>query len=241
MLNTLKQIFNKYGFIKENKNTDIFDLYSLKDDDYFIVSEFLIDEFVSFFDCVKTNDIVDSFLKMSDEKLDVSKNTSMIILVKVENLRDFYEVYRNRVMLIEEDEFYFRKYVIIYTESGFIKLNKNIDDIFGLLFKEELIDEFEKDMYFSDEYFIGIQLVIKLPFITLPKSEDKFISIQEKLNVNIEENDLSSIESQVDSFFKLIEQAPDTFFEELEKELFNMNDTGDLIQQINNILEGRPL
>ena len=73
MLNTLKQIFNKYGFIKENKNTDIFDLYSLKDDDYFIVSEFLIDEFVSFFDCVKTNDIVDSFLKMSDEKLDVSK------------------------------------------------------------------------------------------------------------------------------------------------------------------------
>lgn len=241
MLNTLKQIFNKYGFIKENKNTDIFDLYSLKDDDYFIVSEFLIDEFVSFFDCVKTNDIVDSFLKMSDEKLDVSKNTSMIILVKVENLRDFYEVYRNRVMLIEEDEFYFRKYVIIYTESGFIKLNKNIDDIFGLLFKEELIDEFEKDMYFSDEYFIGIQLVIKLPFIILPKSEDKFISIQEKLNLNIEENDLSSIESQVDSFFKLIEQAPDTFFEELEKELFNMNDTGDLIQQINNILEGRPL
>lgn len=241
MLNTLKQIFNKYEFIQENKNSDIFDLYSLKDEDYFIVSEFLIDELVSFFDCVKTNDIVDSFLKMSDEKLDVSKNTSMIILVKVENLRDFYEEYRNRVMLIEEDEFYFRKYVIVYTETGFIKLYKNIDDIFGLLFKEELIDEFEKDMYFSDEYFIGIQLVIKLPFIILPKSEDKFISIQEKLNINLEENDLSSIESQVDSFFKLIEQAPDTFFEELEKELFNMNDTGDLIQQINNILEGRTL
>jgi len=101
------------------KDDEKIDFYYKENQDFFIVEDFSKDELNNFFKDKKTNSLVNLLdnLKNDDSKnifKDIEKNTSLIILLKVEKIKKDFEDLKNQIMKIEEDEYFFRKYIIVY-------------------------------------------------------------------------------------------------------------------------------
>ena len=163
---------------------------------------------LNFFTCEQTDKLVYEFEKIQNPK--IKKNTSLFITVKVDNLE---EEYNKLTMKIEEDEYYFRKYVIFYTEDGLSKLEpctkfllKFIQSDDEKSENESSFDKFENEMFFDDAYFIAMQLIIKLPFISLPHSNDRFEVIEDRIKTRIEREGLIDKEKQVDQILYLLDE-----------------------------------
>ena len=166
-----------------------------------------LDETNNFFTCKKTNQLISEFEKIQDNK--VKKNTSLFVIVKFENFEE-YGRFKNIAMRIEEDEYYFRKYVIFYTEEGLVELKPSADSLLQYIQENDdnsdensLFDKFEKDMFFNDAYFIAMQLIIKLPFISLPHSDAHFETIEDRIKLRIEAEGLVEKEQQVSQILEL--------------------------------------
>jgi hypothetical protein len=119
----------------------------------------------------------------------VDKNSALFVFVKCTDTIDWSK-YRKQVLLLEEDEFYMKKYVILYTDQ----LVKD-----ALSYKGELIEtlqkyvletkEYEKFYNLNNdsfEYSFIVHLFLKIPFLSLPEKIDAFKGlsefIEEKLN-----------------------------------------------------------
>lgn len=99
------------------------DLYTnqLKSE-YFIVSQYSQEELHNFFDDDKTSQVIKEFERLSviSNHENINKNTSLFILVKVDDLKEAFEdeKIQKSILLIEEDYYYFRKFVLLYTQNG---------------------------------------------------------------------------------------------------------------------------
>ena len=205
--------------------------------EFFIIQEYDVEELESsgdktqnFFTCEKTNQLISEFEKIQDNK--IKKNTSLFVSVKVNNIKEVYERFKNIAMRIEEDEYYFRKY-IIFTDKGLNDLapdvqyllhivQNNVDDL-----EESLFDKFEKDMFFDDSYFIAMQLIIKLPFISLPHSDKPFATIEDKIKLRMESEQQVKKEQQVNQILEWFDS--DNIREQLEN--------SDIFDNLRQILE----
>ncbi|WP_285009859.1 ABC-three component system middle component 1, partial [Lactococcus formosensis] len=165
--------------------------------------------FENFFKSKQTDELIYEYQNYEDK---IKKNTSLLLFVKVKNIREFYNNYINKIMKIEEDEYYFRKSVILYTDSGLQNLKyyctteRIIEYIFSKNEEESIkFEAFECDMFFEDAYFIAMQLVIKLPFISLPHAEKPYESIESKIESQIEKKDLQGNIEKVDSILEIFD------------------------------------
>ena len=100
-----------------------FDLYTnLQNSEYFIVSQYSPNELNNFFEDDKTSQVIKEFERVSltSKHENIKKNTSMFILVEVDDLKDTFEdeKIQKSILLIEEDYYYFRKFVLLYTQNG---------------------------------------------------------------------------------------------------------------------------
>jgi len=148
----------------------------------------------------------DRITKLNDNK--IKKNTSLFVTIKVDELKQSYESLRSMIMKVEEDEYYFRKYVILYTEEGLSRLNSNIEDLLNYIQStspegEYLFDKFESDMFFDTSYFIAMQLIIKLPFVSLHHSDNHFEIVENKIQSRIEMEGLNDHKKQVDDILEI--------------------------------------
>ncbi|NQK94698.1 hypothetical protein HO498_10655 [Streptococcus suis] len=185
--------------------------------EFFIFEDFTIDELKDFFNSEKLDCVISEFQKLDDDK--VKKNTSLFILIKVNNIQEVYKQYLNKIMIIEEDEYYFRKYVIFYTEDGLSKIEPNSQFLLDYIQSEDsknesLFDKFENNMFFDDAYFITMQLIIKLPFISLPHSNDHFEAVEDRIKSRMETLELVEKEQQVNDILELFNN--DNIGEQLE-------------------------
>ncbi|TVW74460.1 hypothetical protein AZJ71_11620, partial [Streptococcus pneumoniae] len=104
-----------------------FDFYTnSQKSEYFIVSQYSPDELNNFFDDDKTSQVIKEFERVSltPEHENIKKNTSMFILVEVDDLKEVFEdeKVQRSILLIEEDYYYFRKFIILYTRNGLLDL-----------------------------------------------------------------------------------------------------------------------
>ena len=139
--------------------------------EFFLIEKFEVEEFKNFFTCEKLDCLISEFQSLENDK--IKNNTSLFVLVEVADMQEFYNQYLNTIVAIEEDEYYFRKYVIFYTKEVLDKLNP--DNQFLLDYIQHEIDEessrfdlFEENMFFDDAYFVAMQVIVKLPFISIP-------------------------------------------------------------------------
>ena len=125
--------------------------------EYFILSRYSDEELHNFFDDDKTSQVIKEFerLSLKSEHENIKKNTSLFILVEVDNLKEAFEdeKFQRSILLIEEDYYYFRKFILLYTQKGISDLqDKTINEtLYNYL--ESNIDAFEEDMFFSESYF----------------------------------------------------------------------------------------
>ena len=210
MNNFIKGILEKYDYHQYSDNIKLWN----NSNEFFLIQEYDVEELESssevmlnFFTCKKTEQLISEFEKIQDNKM--KKNTSLFITVKVENLEKEYERLKNIAMRIEEDEYYFRKYVIFYTEEGLNKLKPNVEYLLDYINSESpdeksLFDKFEENMFFDDAYFVAMQLIVKLPFISLPHSDTHFETIEDRIESRIEFKKLVNQEEQVNQILELL-------------------------------------
>ena len=197
--------------------------------EFFIFEHFEIDELKDFFKSEKLDHLISEFQKLDDDK--VKKNTSLFVLIKVDNVQEAHKEYLNKIMAIEEDEYYFRKYVIFYTENGLSKIKPNTQFLLDYIQSEDsenksLFDKFEENMFFDDAYFIAMQLIIKLPFISLPHSDNRFEVVEDRIKNRIELESLIDKEEQVHKILDLLDEK------KIREELDNIA----ILDELNQIL-----
>ncbi|MCD3402884.1 ABC-three component system middle component 1 [Streptococcus equi] len=202
------------------------------DYEFYIFEHFKIEELKDFFKSEKLDCLISEFQKLDDDK--VKKNTSLFVLVKVNNIQEAHKQYLNKIMTIEEDEYYFRKYVIFYTEDGLSKIEPNTQFLLDYIQSDDsenqsLFDKFENNMFFDDSYFIAMQLIIKLPFISLPHSDARFETIEDRIKSRMETLELVEQEQQVNEILKLFNNG--NIGDQLED--------SDILDELNQILGDR--
>lgn len=112
MNNFMKKILEKDDYHCIDQGIELWN----NNNEFFIIQEYDVEELESsgdktqnFFTCEKTNQLISEFEKIQDNK--IKKNTSLFVSVKVNNIKEVYERFKNIAMRIEEDEYYFRKYI----------------------------------------------------------------------------------------------------------------------------------
>ena len=81
-------------------------------------------------------------------------------------------------------------------------------------------------MFFDDAYFIAMQLIIKLPFISLPHSDNRFEVVEDRIKNRIERESLIDKEEQVHKILDLLDEK------KIREELDNIA----ILDELNQIL-----
>lgn len=193
--NILEKIFQEDWFEKRK-------IFFYKDWGYFAIHFCEWQEIKNFFNDQRVSDIISLRDEMTLNDRDILKNLSLIISLKIDNINNF-EDYKNDILKVEEDEYFFRKYVLVYDEVGgneFFKRftsNKILDELNNFLWKMDF-DEFRKNKYNSSFNWLIIQLFIKLPFLRINNIHNETLqNLTETINKFLEEKKLKQLDDFV--------------------------------------------
>jgi len=188
----LKNVFLESGYSLETIR-DGFEYYSLSNKAYFFLLELDQAELenlknYSEFDLIADYDKIKGqyqTLVKAGISNTIEKNSSLIITVKCNSLESI-ESLKQQILMIEEDEYYFKKYVIIYSEDSIleIKTSKPLLELFA----KKLVEEDKFDVYANSgitndisEYLVILQFYIKLPFLKLSFTRHDYESLENKI------------------------------------------------------------
>ncbi|MES2239439.1 MAG: ABC-three component system middle component 1 [Bacteroidota bacterium] len=149
----------------------------------------------NFYDNGDYKRILDIYKRLVDTSgiSEIEKNSSLIITVKCEDLVSLSKL-QQQILLIEENEYFFKKYVILYTDQSISELLKNptVDFLQEKLNDSDKFNKFSDSGYSSDltEYMIVLQLFIKLPFLKILFSQNEYLDLNNKLNNSLEKDSL---------------------------------------------------
>ena len=112
----------------------------------------------------------------------LEKNSSLIVTVKCESLASL-EKYQQHILLLEEDEYHFKKYVILYSEETLKELpdSKIMENLRVLVSNKSLFDQYASGGFMPEieSYIFILQLFVKLPFLQLTFEEEDFKSLEQ--------------------------------------------------------------
>lgn len=209
MNNLIKQLFKENNF--DNIQIDnpydeevyFFGNYSKKATNFYLViflndidENFLYKRVPKYFEAIKKLEVG------YDERMD--KNLSMIVCYH-ENNNDNPEKRNKLYFDIEEDPYYFKKYLISYSDIEVNELNKKFNSknnltefINNIIVNSDYFKEFknEKNSNNSILYKICSKMMIKIPIVSLDYRKDELENLSNKIDgimQNQELNDLRNI------------------------------------------------
>lgn len=219
MIEKIRLLFNENKYTQIDKNIGDEICFTKEEREYLFVKDYSQEDFKSFFSCDKTKSLIDYFDKLKIEYSNAEKNSSLIIFVKLDNLETEYDLIENQILAIEEDEYFFRKYVIVYKDDMIEELpNENITNFINQIVTDSNIDDFRKEKFQDALYFLVLQLFVKLPFLKYVPKYNDFKSIQ------------SILDDKLDDSLKEVDQLFDELdlMNEEEEMLFLSQDTKDV-------------
>ncbi|WP_342439124.1 ABC-three component system middle component 1 [Paenibacillus sp. FSL L8-0436] len=137
-----------------------------------------VDLFNSYFDEIKGLEV--------GYRPDMDKNTSLIVCIKRKELHPS-PVLNKIIFDIEEDPYFFKKYVLTYTESQVEIVIKNWGDssimeyMHTILNDEGLFQSHKTSQFLNTEYNLVSQFFIKLPFLSLRKMDRELSSLKKEI------------------------------------------------------------
>ena len=218
MIEKIKLLFNENKYVQIDKNIGDEICFTKEEREYLFVKDYSQEDFKSFFSCNKTKSLIDYFDKLKIEYSNAEKNSFLIIFVKLDNLETEYDLIENQILAIEEDEYFFRKYVIAYKEDMIEELpNENITNLINKVVADRNIDNFRVNKFQDKLYFLALQLFVKLPFLKYVPKDKNFKSIQ------------SILYDKLDDSLKEVNQLFDDLdlMNDEEEKLFLSQDTKD--------------
>ncbi|MBK9247176.1 MAG: hypothetical protein IPM69_03465 [Ignavibacteria bacterium] len=175
--------------------------YSKEDNAFFFVIQYSIDDISGLrkYSQLTEKDNYKGFLESFNTLIKegqsnkIEKNSSLLVLVKSETLEAIGK-YHQQILLLKEDEYFFKKYVILYTDATVSVLSQKLNLLNYL--HEKLKDEvsfskYAKQGYCQDieDYLMVIQLFIKLPPLNVQIGGENFKALHEKISETLNEND----------------------------------------------------
>lgn len=196
MNNLLEKLFIENSFEKFSRN-----VYGFKGDSLFIVADYREADLIDFFECGATKEVLGEYKVRSGHDADLKKNTSLLICLKVDDISAAQTKLRNTIFNIEEDEYYFRKFVILYTDDMVESIDVNINIRMQLkeIVKSGDIDKLRVNHFYDKRYFFALQLYIKLPWLSFEVTRSEFELLGRPLNRMVSENNLNEIDDLIDS------------------------------------------
>lgn len=138
--------------------------------------------------------VIHSLFDKENEAAQIDKNTSAIFPIRLSNL-DNLEKYRNLIYSVEESPYYFRRFVVPYTE-------KQVDELLNIISDNneksiyEILSEIANDVnaYYdlashknlNNVYEFVIRLFSKVPFLQYNfKAEQKPMTIEQRIELEL--------------------------------------------------------
>lgn len=105
------------------------------------------------------------------------KNTDLIVIVKFDKLDDFRRKEKS-IFAIEENSYFFKKYVLYYThEEENLLRSKKFDDLRKVIVDKGEFLNYKNNPTVPSFYAIAARIFIKLPFLELVVNENDLISL----------------------------------------------------------------
>ncbi len=125
------------------------------------------------------------------------RNSDLIILFKVSNLGDF-NINEQKIFSIEEDPYYFKKYVLYYSEEE-LKLveHKTLTDLQSIVLNRSLFKTYKKNPNYPSLYSFSARFFIKIPFLQVPVNEEEMPSVEVMLRESLLESNLVEFDSHL--------------------------------------------
>lgn len=226
-------IFTENGFVESGRKDSVI-FYKKQDEqkkEYYLVDFINPEDLSDFMNKEKANNIFELFEEQKKQGVDIEKNTSLLLCVRLNNIKNDISAIKNDVLFIEEDDFWFKKYVITYSDGSVP--DAPVTGTYLEYFNQFLLDndtfrEYKNDVYLNEKYFLVIQLFLKLPFLNVPiNTENNFNTIEDILS-----QQLSTIEMQFAVNVISIEGLEDAeYWERLKSNCMANTDTDDLIKE----------
>lgn len=233
MKELIEIVFAESGFIESgHKDSAIF--YKKQDEqkkEYYLVDFINPQDLTDFMSKEKANNIFELFEEQKKQGVDIEKNTSLLLCVRLNDIKSDINVIKNDILLIEEDDFWFKKYVITYSDTSVpdAPVSGTYLEYFNqLLLDNDTFREYKNDVYLNEKYFLIIQLFLKLPFLNVPiNTQNNFNTIGDILS-----QQLSTIEMQFALNLNSIEGLEDAeYWERLKNNCVASTDSDDLIKE----------
>ena len=187
----IKKLFKEFEF-KNSVATDDYCFFEKENNQYYFTLELNISEIIQI-QSIAQFEINDKYLLLkkhfdalkNEDSNTIEKNTSLILFIKCESLNAI-ETTKQQILLIEEDEYFFKKYAVLYTENAIKKIDNTNEITKQLRNKVNVIENF--DTYATngislelEEYVFIMQLFIKLPFLSLVYHAGGYSSLENKI------------------------------------------------------------
>jgi len=135
---------------------------------------------------------------------DVEKNSSLILCVEFNDLQNQYYQYKNAMLKIEEDEFWFKKYLLPYTATAVQHFNLEaaiIPQLNGLVLNETQFNAFRQNMFTGEAFFLAIQCFLKLPFLSFtPVLSADFVTIEQTMQSQLSTWEMTMLYEKITPF-----------------------------------------
>jgi len=128
------------------------------------------------------------------------RNSDLIILFKIDNLGDFKN-HEQRIISIEEDPYFFKKYVLYYSEEELrLVENKKLSDLEKIILDRSLFKDYKSNPNYSSLYSFSARFYIKIPFLQVPVSEEEMPSVEVMMREHL-------LESNLDEFYNRLSKV----------------------------------
>lgn len=184
MINIVSDLFKLTEFIVDEKNG--FASNNKKHMFYVYKSYNNITEFRE--NLVQDQDNLYDYISQLENGNEIKKNTSFIILIKLDE-RNEKDIIQKEILDLEEDKYFFKKYVITYLSDeveSFYKKLKEYDNIINFL--EQNLNNIEKFEEFKVKndisyYSLILKIYIKIPHLSCGDifSEKEMISLKDNI------------------------------------------------------------
>jgi len=200
MKQLLRRLFNEFGFYSEETESE--QLFFQKQEqgriEYYLVL-FITKSVLADYGPESLTDIHKLFDIKKEGISDIEKNTSLIICVLFDNYASDCQRYKNIMLQIEEDEYWFKKYLLPYTTQAVANFDLEIgitQQLNLVVNNDDNFKQFNEHIHSNESYFFAIQCFLKLPFLNLVIGNDEqFVSIRQMLATKISTDELSFLDN----------------------------------------------
>lgn len=151
------------------------------------------------------------------------KNTDLIIVVKFHMLDDFRPL-EEKILALEEDAHYFKKYVLYYTDiEADILSGKTFADLANVIINKEQFNKYKDSAVLPGLYGIAARIFIKLPFLELPVSQNQLVPLTKQAPELLSQLGLTDLNQLISSTSD--DDIDDVINELINNEMENIQDT----------------